>query len=92
MFTKWWEHHASQPASHADLHESVKEAIDPDARRVGEVLQYSRQKVTWFLRKHVNARAGGFYFVAEELPTRNEQGNAVVRYRLRRADQILAPL
>jgi hypothetical protein len=81
VFNLWHYHHSDRPVTATELHLAVKEAIDTDARRNGEELQFSRQKVAGFLRAHTNTRAGGFHLLLG-LPTTTEQRNQVTRYRL----------
>jgi hypothetical protein len=83
VFTLWDRHHSDQPVTTTDLHLAVKEAIDPDAKRNGDVVYYNRQRVAGFLRKHTDTRAGGFHLRAE-VPAINAQRNTVARYRLLR--------
>ena len=80
VFTAWWHHHADRPVTATDLHSSVKEAIDPEARRSGDEIHVSKQKVAGFLRSHSNTRAGGFH-LTQDVPTVRAR-NTVARYRL----------
>jgi hypothetical protein len=82
VFGRWWEHHQDNPISIADMHGTIKETIDPDARRGGdgEVI-FNRQRVAAFLRKHTNTRAGGFHLTAEA-PGVSAARHVVARYRL----------
>ena len=84
VFGQWWHHHTDRPVTAADLHITVKEAIDPDAKRVGEDVHFSRQRVAAFLRKHANTRAGGYHLLPG-LQTTNADRNRVTQYRLVKA-------
>jgi hypothetical protein len=85
VFAQWWHHHQDRPVTVADLHVAVKEAIDPDAKRIGDEVHFSRQKVAAFLRAHVNTRAGGFHLLLGS-PTISANRNQAAQYRLVKTD------
>jgi hypothetical protein len=64
---------------------TVKEAIDPDAKRIGDEVHFNRQKVAGFLRAVTNTRAGGFHLLPGS-PATTRQRNHVATYRLVRTE------
>jgi RepB DNA-primase from phage plasmid len=77
----WWRHHADRWVTGGELHGAVKELIDPDAKRNGDEVYYSRQKISAFLRRHADVRIGAFH-LERGTTERTEFGNQAVRYRV----------
>ena len=58
LFATWWEKHGDRPVAESELHDDVKQLMDPQDR--------GRQFRAYFLGKHAGTRMAGFLLTRQE--------------------------